>query len=51
MNRLGLLFAALLMVSACGPRYPEHSVIVNSTDALFEEMAAYKPERWVYRHW
>ena len=39
MNRLFFLIAALLMVSACGPRYPEHSVIVNSTDALVETAA------------
>ena len=39
MNRLRLLVAAVLMVSACGPQYPEHSVIVNSTDALVETAA------------
>ena len=39
MNRLPLLAAALLMVSACGSRYPDHSVIVNSSDALVKTEA------------
>ena len=39
MKRLALLAAALLMVSACGSRYPEHSVIVNSDDALVKTAA------------
>ena len=39
MKRLAFLAAALLMVSACGSRYPEHSVIVNSDDALVKTAA------------
>ena len=39
MKRLVFLAAALLMVSACGSRYPEHSVIVNSDDALVKTAA------------
>lgn len=39
MNRLSLLLAALLMASACGSRYPDHSVIVNSDDALVQTAA------------
>jgi len=34
MKKLLLLAAAVLMVSACGTRYPDHAVIVNSDDAL-----------------
>jgi para-nitrobenzyl esterase len=39
MKRLAFLTAALLMVSACGSRYPDHSVIVNSEDALVQTAA------------
>ena len=39
MKRIALLAAAALMMSACGSRYPDHSVIVNSTDALVETAA------------
>ena len=39
MKRLAFLTAALLMVSACGSRYPDHSVIVNSDDALVKTAA------------
>ena len=39
MKKLAFLAAALLMVSACGSRYPEHSVIVNSDDALVQTAA------------
>ena len=39
MKRLAVLAAALLMGSACGSRYPDHSVIVNSDDALVKTAA------------
>ena len=39
MKRLAFLAAALLMGSACGSRYPDHSVIVNSDDALVKTAA------------
>jgi para-nitrobenzyl esterase len=36
MNRLLLLATAVLLVSACGTRYPDHSVVVSSDAALVE---------------
>ena len=39
MKRLAFLAAALLMGSACGSGYPDHSVIVNSDDALVKTAA------------
>ncbi len=36
MKRILTLAAALLLLAACNDRYPSHSVIVNSKDALVE---------------
>ena len=36
MKRLLIIAAAALLLAACGEKYPEHSVIVNSKDALVE---------------
>ena len=38
MKRL-ILPAAILLVAACGPRYPEHSLVVNAEDALVQTVA------------
>ena len=39
MRRFTFFAIAVLLVSACGQRYPDHSVIVNSEDALVQTVA------------
>ena len=31
--------------------FNDKTTTVHAGDALFDEMAAYKPQRWIYRQW
>ena len=44
MKRILTLAAAVLLLAAACDRYPEHSVVVNSTDALVNTAEGTLPE-------